>query len=73
MSKEKPKRIYKVKPQKFGNGAKLKSYKAHLEKDMIVMTKEYFDKLFKNIDKPIDWEKYDKEWEELDKCVSDHW
>jgi len=49
MSREKPKNFYIAKPNTFGNGAKLKAYKKHIDKEMIIMTKELWDKKTKEL------------------------
>jgi ribosomal protein L35 len=47
MVKELPKDIYFSKPKSFGNGARLKAYKKHINEEMIIMTKKEFDKMEK--------------------------
>lgn len=57
MSREKPKELYISKVSRFGNGAKLKAFKKHINKEMIIMTKEKYkhptkkeEKLFNEAD-----------------------
>jgi|GEM_PF-5329672 len=45
MSREKAKDIYNAKPSIFGNGAKLKAYKKHIGKEMVIMTKDKFEEI----------------------------
>jgi len=75
MAKEKPVDFYITRPTKFGNGAKLKAYKKHINKEMVVMSKEYFKKLkadakaSKFNDKEFD--KNDKAWAKKQNKVDD--
>jgi len=52
MNREKAKDVYFSKPTPFGNGAKIKSYKEHLNEEMVIMTKtkyeEYMEKVLKS-------------------------
>jgi len=47
MVKEFPRDVYRAKPMKFGNGARLKAYKTHINKEMVIMTREKYDKYMK--------------------------
>jgi len=57
MSREKVKDMYVAKPTLFGNGAKLKAYKDHIGKEMIIMTKEKYNtlKVSKKMKQEIEW------------------
>jgi len=67
MSREEVKQIYTTKPKASGNGARLKSYKKHIDKDMVVMRKEFWDKVRK--DKKIS----DKELNKIQEELADRW
>jgi len=42
MVRELPKDFYKAKPKNYGNGARLKAFKKHIGKEMIIMTKDKY-------------------------------
>jgi len=67
MSREKPQDIYIAKPNTFGNGAKLKAYKEHKNKEMVIITKELWDKIRKQ--KPVS----EKEEKEISKWIVDNY
>lgn len=47
MASKQPKEFYVTKPKPFGNGARLEAFKKHINKEMVIMTKEYWDKVKK--------------------------
>jgi len=50
MVKEFPRDVYRAKPVKFGNGARLKAYKTHINKEMVIMTREKYNEYMKGTD-----------------------
>ena len=67
MVRELPKDFYFARPTKFGNGAKLKCYKKHIDKEMVIMTKEQWKKLKKKR------EISDKNFEKIEKEYAKKW
>ena len=67
MAREEPKEFYVAKPSEFGNGAKLKAYKKYINKEMVIMTKEYWDKV--NKEKKVS----DNDTDKNDKKMAKRW
>ena len=40
MSRERPKSVYQARVKKFGNGARIKGFKAHIGEEVIIMRKK---------------------------------
>jgi len=42
MARKKPSDLYKAKPTKFGNGARLMAFKTHINQEMVIMTRKKY-------------------------------
>jgi len=57
------------KPVKFGNGAKLKAYKKHINEEMVIMTSKKYEEFMKKIMESS--EVSDKEMEKNESALTD--
>ena len=73
MSRERPKEFYICSPLPFGNGAKIKAYKKHIDKEMIVMTRDVLKKIVDDVKKGKIKKISDKEFDEIEKKYAKKW
>jgi len=71
MSREEPQEVYFAKPVKFGNGAKLRSYKKYIGEEMVIMKKTKYEEFMDSVKK--DKEVSDKEWDCNEKKLVKNW
>ena len=63
--------MYFAKPVKFGNGAKLRSYKKYIGEEMVIMKKTKYEEFMDSVKK--DKEVSDKEWDCNEKKLAKNW
>ena len=73
MVKEKPKNFYISKPKSFGNGARLKAYKDHINKEMVIMKKDYLKNLLKDVKSGKIKEISDKKFDKIEAELAEKW
>jgi putative transposon-encoded protein len=71
MSRKEPEEVYFAKPVKFGNGAKLRSYKKHIGEEMVIMKRTKYEKFMKDVKN--DRKVSDKEWDKNEKKMAEKW